>query len=65
MVNALRKTDHIAHFKLNEALELIKEINPKRAYLTHISHLMGENEIVSKELPEHVSIAYDGLKINI
>jgi phosphoribosyl 1,2-cyclic phosphate phosphodiesterase len=63
VLNALRKSEHISHFNLAQALEIIKEINPKRAYLTHISHLMGLHDEVSKELPSNVEIAYDGLEI--
>lgn len=61
VVNALRKEKHISHFNLAEALALIDEINPKKAYLTHISHLMGTHNDVTKELPNNVEIAYDGL----
>ena len=63
VVNALRKEEHISHFTLQQALDLIAEIKPKQAYLTHISHLLGTHDEVSKELPENVSIAYDGLVI--
>lgn len=63
VVNALRKEKHISHFCLDEALELIKKVNPEQAYLTHISHQMGLHEEVSKELPDNVFQAYDGLKI--
>jgi phosphoribosyl 1,2-cyclic phosphate phosphodiesterase len=63
ILNALRKTEHISHFSLAQALEIIKEINPRKAYLTHISHLMGLHDEVSKELPSNVEIAYDGLEI--
>lgn len=65
VLNALRKSPHISHFSLEEALELIKQINPERAYLTHISHLLGTHAEVSKELPENVFLAYDGLSINL
>ncbi len=65
ILNALRKTEHISHFNLEQAIELIHELKPKRAYLTHISHLMGKHEEVSKELPHGIEIAYDGLKINL
>ncbi len=65
VINALRKEKHISHFTLDEALELIQEINPKKAYLTHISHLLGKHEDVSKELPNNVEIAYDGLILDI
>ena len=63
ILNALRKTEHISHFNLEEALAIIEEIKPKRAYLTHISHLMGLHDEVMKELPSNVEIAYDGLEI--
>jgi len=63
VLNALRKSEHMAHFNLDQALELIDEIKPERAFLTHISHLMGEHAEVEQILPENVEIAYDGLKI--
>ncbi len=65
VVNALRKKKHISHFTLEEALELIKEVKPERAYLTHLSHQMGKHEDIQKELPENVYIAYDGLCLEI
>jgi phosphoribosyl 1,2-cyclic phosphate phosphodiesterase len=65
VINALRQEKHISHFTLNEALELIDELKPKKAYLTHLSHLMGKHKVVSKLLPKHVEIAYDGLQIEV
>ncbi len=65
VVNALRKEEHISHFNLKEALEFIALVQPKRAYLTHISHLMGSHEEVEKELPENVFLAHDGLEIEL
>jgi len=65
VVNSLRKEKHLSHFTLPEALALIEELKPERAYLTHVSHQLGFHEEVSKELPDHVSMAYDGLKIEI
>ncbi len=65
VVNALRKEPHISHFTLEEALDLIAEIRPEKAYLTHISHWMGRHDDVSKLLPENVEIAYDGLKLTL
>lgn len=64
VINALRKTTHISHFTLDEAIEIINRVKPKKAYLTHISHLMGKHAEVTRELPPHVEIAYDGLEIN-
>ena len=57
------KKKHISHFNLEQALELLDELQPEQAYLTHISHQMGKYEEVQKELPAYVSLAYDGLKI--
>ncbi|NVK66196.1 MAG: MBL fold metallo-hydrolase [Flavobacteriales bacterium] len=65
VVNALRITEHISHFNLEEALAFIAEINPKKAYLTHISHLFGTHEEISEMLPPNVFAAYDGLTFEI
>lgn len=61
VINALRKRKHISHFSLREALEFVKEISPKRAYITHISHQMGLHAEVNADLPQGVALAYDGL----
>lgn len=63
IVTGLRIELHSTHFNLEEALEFIKEIKPKKAYLTHISELLGFHAEVEKELPENVFLSYDGLKI--
>ena len=65
VINALRNEKHHSHLSLPEALDFIKIINPERAYLTHISHMLGFHEEVEKQLPENVFIAYDTLKIKI
>ena len=65
IVNALRMEAHATHFNLDEALEFINELKPKRAYLTHISHHLGFHEKVSKELPKNVFLAYDGLVLEL
>jgi phosphoribosyl 1,2-cyclic phosphate phosphodiesterase len=63
IVNALRKEEHISHFNLDEALAFIDKVKPKKAYLTHISHLFGTHEEIMNELPSYVEVAYDGLKL--
>jgi phosphoribosyl 1,2-cyclic phosphate phosphodiesterase len=65
VLNALRMEKHISHFNLEEALQLIAELQPKRAYLTHISHLMGLHADVEKLLPKNVHLAYDGLSVEL
>ncbi len=62
IINALRKEEHISHFNLAEALAMIEKIQPKKAFLTHLSHNMGLHKEVSKELPPNVAFAYDGLE---
>ncbi len=63
IVTGLRIEPHSTHFNLKEALDFIKEVKPKKAYLTHISELLGLHAEVEKELPENVYLSYDGLKI--
>ena len=65
VVNALRIKPHLSHFNLEEALDFIKRVKPKRAYLTHISHHMGFHDDVQQNLPDNVFLAYDNLQITI
>lgn len=65
VINALRESEHPSHFNLKQALEIIKILSPKRAYLTHISHLLGFHDDVQQKLPENVYLAYDNLQIEL
>lgn len=65
VVNALQEKEHISHFTLSEALELIEELQPDQAYLTHISHHLGFHDEVQNKLPKNVFLAYDTLQIEI
>lgn len=65
VVDALRKEQHISHMCLSEALDLIEKVKPKQAYLTHVGHQMGLQNEVSKELPDNVAFAYDGLSFDL
>lgn len=65
VVNALRRQPHESHFNLSEALSFIKKVNPEKAYLTHISHLLGFHDEVTIELPKNVYLAFDTLKITL
>ena len=65
VVNALREEPHSTHFNLEEALNFIALVKPKKSYLTHISHLMGFHEEVQQKLPKNVYLAYDNLEISI
>lgn len=63
IINALRKEKHISHFNLEQALEIIDQIQPEKAYLTHLSHSFGKHDDIQKELPKNVFVAYDGLEV--
>jgi phosphoribosyl 1,2-cyclic phosphate phosphodiesterase len=65
VLNALRKEPHISHFTLGQAVEILQELAPRRAYLTHISHQLGRHREVEAELPPWIRLAYDGLKIEV
>lgn len=64
VLNVLRIDPHPTHLNLEEALDLIDLIKPKRTYFTHISHLLGFHEKLSKQLPKNIFLAYDNLKIH-
>lgn len=65
VINALRIEPHMSHFSLDEALEIINEVKPHRAYLIHISHHMGLHAEISQTLPESVFLAHDELTIEV
>ena len=65
VISALRKTEHISHQTLDDALRISEKINPNRVFLSHMSHEMGLHADIEKELPENVFFAYDGLEIEV
>ena len=64
-VCALRRERHISHFSLVEALDLIGDVGPAKAYLSHVSHMMGPVASFRNELPDNVEFAWDGLSITL
>jgi phosphoribosyl 1,2-cyclic phosphate phosphodiesterase len=65
VLNALQQSSHISHYTLQEALDVIAQLKPKQAYLTHLSHKMGLHSDIESILPPNVQLAYDGLKIKM
>ncbi|MBL8003155.1 MAG: MBL fold metallo-hydrolase [Flavobacteriales bacterium] len=65
VLNALRKQEHYSHLNLQEALEVVRDVRPRRAYFTHISHWMGLHAEVQRELPDGVILAHDGLVVEV
>lgn len=65
VLNALHHTPHPTHLNLEQALALIHQIGPRKAFLTHMSHHIGLHAEVSTQLPVGVELAYDGMVIDV
>ena len=63
VLNALRKEPHISHFTLDEAADIVTELNIPHAYFTHISHQLGRHAFIEEQLPEGMHLAYDQLSL--
>jgi phosphoribosyl 1,2-cyclic phosphate phosphodiesterase len=62
VLDCVRIKPHSTHLCLEEALAIIEDLKPKRAFLTHLNHdILHERD--SKLLPENVELAYDGLTL--
>ncbi len=64
VLNGLRERAHPTHLSVPEAVAIIGELRPKRAFLTHLSHELSHAE-GSRLLPPGVEIAYDGLSVPV
>jgi phosphoribosyl 1,2-cyclic phosphate phosphodiesterase len=65
VLNCLQINKHISHFNLEEAIDIVKKLKVKKTYFTHISHNLGNHILINKLLPNNISLAYDGLEIDI
>lgn len=65
VINALRHEEHMSHMSLQQSLDVIGRIGPRRALLTHLSHDMGRHADVGPTLPAGVEIAYDGQAVTV
>ncbi len=65
VISALRHEEHISHQTIEQAIEVVKRINPKEAYFIHMSHSMGLHAVEDAKLPEGMHFAYDGLELII
>ncbi len=59
VLNALRHEKHISHFNVQEAVDMMNELNVPEGYLTHISHQMGKHADINPSLPKGVQLAFD------
>lgn len=65
VLNALQLESHISHFTLQQAIEVAQKVKAGKTYFTHLSHKMGLHAEVSKQLPENIQIAFDGLTVSL
>ncbi len=65
VINALRQKKHHSHFTLDEAVDILNYLQPQKGFITHISHQMGFHKSINNKLPKGISLAWDGLKVEI
>lgn len=65
VVNALQIEKHISHFTFVEAIAFAREIGAEKTYFTHISHRLGRHEPTLSLLPKNITLAYDGLVLEV
>ncbi|MGR3713918.1 MAG: MBL fold metallo-hydrolase, partial [Shimia sp.] len=62
IIDALRRSPHPTHAHLDQALEWIEKLTPERAVLTNM-HIDLDHSTVDDETPDHITPAFDGMKI--
>ena len=65
ILNALRRQSHVSHFSLAEAVSMVRELEVPEACFTHVSHQMGLHRDVCDTLPPGITLAYDGMRIEL
>ena len=61
-LDALRHKPHPTHSSVEQSLEIVAEVKPKRAFFTHICHDLP-HEATNAALPAGVQLSYDGMKL--
>jgi|TARA_B100000795_G_scaffold26017_1_gene17272 phosphoribosyl 1,2-cyclic phosphate phosphodiesterase len=64
IIDCLRYKNHSAHFNLNQVLELVRKISPKKTILTNM-HSDLDYDKIKKKLPKNIVPGYDGLTVNL
>ncbi len=64
LLDAVRFEPHSTHFGLYQALDVIAELKPRRALLTHLSHHF-DHDTVNADLPPNVALSYDGQRVSL
>ena len=63
IINCVRRGKHISHYSLEEAIEIAQKVGAQHTWLTHLSHQLPCHQELAAELPENISPAFDGLKL--
>ena len=63
-LDALRRTPHPTHSTIERSLGWVAQLQPRRAFFTHICHELAHEE-TNRTLPPNVELAYDGLEIAV
>lgn len=63
IIDGLRYTPHPNHFNIEGALQVIRELAPRRSILTHLTHEVPYRD--RSKLPPGVEFAYDGMTLEI
>ncbi len=64
ILDALRERPHPTHLSLEQALAVVKRLEPERALFTHMCHDLPHAATCAR-LPPGVQLAYDGLTFEI
>jgi phosphoribosyl 1,2-cyclic phosphate phosphodiesterase len=64
ILDALRFDPHPMHSNVEQSLALIADLQPRRAFFTHIAHDLPHAE-TNATLPAHVKLAHDGLTFEV
>lgn len=62
ILDALRHKPHSTHYNIDDAVEVVRRLKPKRAIFTHLSHHLDYEE-TNKNFPPGIELAYDGMEI--
>jgi phosphoribosyl 1,2-cyclic phosphate phosphodiesterase len=64
ILGALRWEPHPTHFSIDQSLEVVRELAPRRTFFTHMAHTVAHAE-TERRLPGAVRLAYDGLAFSV
>jgi phosphoribosyl 1,2-cyclic phosphate phosphodiesterase len=62
ILDALRHDPHPSHSHLDKSIAIVEQLNPRRAFFTHMSHDL-DHDATNATLPPHIRLAYDGQQI--